>query len=125
MRYIQSLNIGKVIYELCKDFIQCYPVIADKGTEYPFLVYRRNGLSQDEDKDSLIVDKVRVELVLASKDYDESVELIQKVKDTLSRRYYSPETGISIEKTVVTGASESWMNDAYTQRIEFIMHVTA
>lgn len=121
-----SLNIGKVIYDLCNGICPCYPVIADKGAEYPFIIYRRDGLVQDNTKDTAVADRIRMEIVLAAKDYDESVRLIQKVKNAIDcRRYYSPDSNICVQKTTITGASERWNNDAYVQSLDFVMEVTS
>lgn len=125
MNFIQSLNIGKVIYERCKDLIKCYPIIADKGSEYPFMIYRRSGLSTDFSKDRCIYDTVTVELVIASVEYDESVRLVQSVKERLTGRYFNKEYGIAVANMKVIGASEGWNNDAYIQRLEIQMQVTA
>lgn len=121
----KSLNIGKLIYEQCKEMgIDAYPCMADKGATRPFLIYRRSGLTQSESKDANYVDRINVEIIIASKTYDESVKLIQEVKDNIERKRYTYD-GMCIEKTEVTGCSEYWSNDDYVQVLNFVFHVTA
>lgn len=119
----ESLNIGHVVYELLKDIAPCYAIIADHGTEYPFIVYRRMSLYQQTNKDSNFVDNVGVEIAVASKEYGQSVELIQKIKDKLELKRTVIDKLI-IQNTEFTGSSESWSEDAYIQTIGVNFQVT-
>lgn len=122
----QSLNIGKLIYDQCKDICSggCYPCVADKGTVYPFMTYRRTGLTEGSDKDRDYVDRVNVEITVASTNYDESVSLIQNVKDTLDHHRFRYNS-MCVERTEVVGCMEYWSNDAYVQKLNFVFYVTA
>lgn len=114
----KSLKIGDMVYALCKDICKggCYPIIADKGANYPFMIYRRSGLSERSSKDRGIVDYVNVEIILCSQDYTESIDLITKVKDTLElKRWYNGE--FQVIDTEITGGAEWWHNDAYVQSL--------
>lgn len=121
----QSFKIGKVVFDLCKDICSggCFAVIADKGAEYPFMVYRRAGIYQDSDKDTNFVDNIAVEIMVAATNYDESVELIQKVKDKLELKRCIKDD-IKIINTEVTGCSETWTNDSYVQHISLTFKVS-
>lgn len=120
----KSLRIGNIIHEKCRDLFdgRCYPVIADKGADYPFMLYRRSGIYLTESKDRFIVDNVNVEIIVADSDYDRSVELIQAVKDRLELHRFRTDE-VYIMQTEVTGCSENWHNDAYIQTLALMFKV--
>ena len=58
-----SLQVGKAIYNLLSNDanvtgrgtkIKIYPLIADTGTTFPFIVYRRTGIEPSDSKDRFI-----------------------------------------------------------------------
>jgi hypothetical protein len=50
---MSSLQIGKAIYTiLVKNKItKVFPLVADEGTTFPFIVYKRSGLEPSNTKD--------------------------------------------------------------------------
>ena len=40
---MSSLQVGRAIYTLLKGF-NAYPLVADEGATYPFIIYKRTGL---------------------------------------------------------------------------------
>lgn len=120
----KSLKIGDMVYDLCKDICSggCFPIIADKGAKYPFMIYRRSGLSEMASKDHNIIDFVNVEIIVCSTDYTESVNLITKVKDTLELKRWS-NGEFRVIDTDITGGSEYWNNDAYVQSLNVMFKV--
>lgn len=114
----KSLKIGDMVYDLCKNICTggCFPIIADKGSKYPFMIYRRSGLGMQSAKDENIIDYVSVDILLYATDYTESVNLIQSVKDTLELKRWS-NGEFRVIDTDITGSSEFWHNDAYVQSL--------
>lgn len=119
-----SLKIGRVINEELKNILPTFPIIADKGTPYPFAVYKRNSLSLSNTKDMYNhLEKASVEIVIAATTYNESVELAQAVKvrlENLAGKFETKtEDAITIDDCALVSASENWMNDAYVQTLIF------
>jgi|AATC01.1.fsa_nt_gi hypothetical protein len=48
---MNGLEIGKAIYKVLEGTTEVYPLVADKETNYPFIVYRRSGLTHANTKD--------------------------------------------------------------------------
>ena len=83
---MSSLQIGKAIYAiLANNKIQkVYPLVADEGTTFPFIVYRRTGLKPASTKDRYnYKEMASMEIIVASDNYSESIQLAEQVKDIL------------------------------------------
>lgn len=84
-----SLQVGKAIYNLLSNDAnvtgrvqnKIYPLIADTGTTFPFIVYRRTGIEPSDSKDRFIYkEDTYVEVVIASDKYNESIEIADLVR---------------------------------------------
>lgn len=119
-----SLKIGRVIYNSLKDIIRIFPVIADKGIEGNFAVYRRTQLVPSDTKDMYNYEEVAyMDIIVVASTYDTSVDLAQAVKirlEGISGNFEtSTEEAIMVDSIEMTNASEDWQNDAYIQRMTF------
>ena len=80
---IDTLNIGSFIYDTIKADKQLtdtlgistnvFPIVAEDGTDYPFVTYRRTGLVSNSCKDGYYEDIVRVEIKAICATYIQSV----------------------------------------------------
>ena len=96
-----------------------YPLIADTGTTFPFIVYRRTGIEPSDSKDRFIYkEDTYVEVVIASDKYNESIEIADLVKDALQGKKgnYS---GINIQDIRMTNADEDYIEDTFIQNLTF------
>lgn len=123
-----SLKIGRVIHEQLKDIIRIFPIIADKGVEGNFAVYRRTALNESDTKDLYNYEEVAyMDIIVVSSTYDNSIELAQAIKIRLEAVNGDFETAneeaITIENIEMTNASEDWQNDAYIQRLTFKINI--
>ena len=48
-----TLRIGDAIYTILKEFKNVYPVKADEGTTFPFIIYRRVSGDNKSSKDGI------------------------------------------------------------------------
>lgn len=48
---MNGLEVGRAIYTALDGIKNVYPLVADKGTTFPFIVYRRTGLQHSTTKD--------------------------------------------------------------------------
>lgn len=48
---MNGLGIGKAIFTILDGIEKVYPIVADNGANYPFIVYRRAGLQHSNTKD--------------------------------------------------------------------------
>ena len=122
-----SLQVGKAIYNILSNDAKIidsvehkiYPLIADTGTTFPFIVYRRTGIEPSDSKDRFIYsENTYVEVFIASDKYNESIEIADLVKDALQGKKgnYS---GINIHDIRMTNADEDYIEDTFIQNLTF------
>ena len=117
-------RVGRAIYELCNPIVRSYPIVAEEGADYPFMVYRRNSLTPYNTKDRFnYVVTISLEISIVTNRYDEGVDLSQKVWDALDKKG-GVIAGLEISEIRVTSASEDYINNAYVQRLQIEVDVT-
>lgn len=61
-----------------------FPLVAENGTTFPFIVYKRTSVNPSDSKDKMIYkEEAFVEIMIASDKYNQSVEIADIVKDHL------------------------------------------
>lgn len=117
-------RVGKAIYELCNPIVRSFPIVADEGTVFPFLVYRRTSHNSHNTKDRYnYLVSISMELVIVSDRYEDSVNLSQQVWEALDKEG-GVIAGVEIQEIRVTSTSEDYVNDAYVQRLQIEVDVT-
>lgn len=122
-----SLQVGKVIYnilsndEKVKEKVnnKIYPLVADNGTTFPFIVYKRLNIVPANSKDRFVYQETDfVEVAVASDNYNESIELADLVRTALEGKK-GIFNNISISKIDFEDANENFLDDTYIQTITF------
>ena len=119
---MRSLEVGKEIYSHLKenksltDIVgnKIYPIIVEKDTNYPFIVYKRSNVIPDYTKDYHFKDYVIVDIICVSNHYVESVEIASLVRESLEDKKYGDIVSIRLES-----ADEDFVDDAYIQTLTF------
>ena len=119
---MQSLKVGKEIYSHLKenksltDIVgnKIYPIIVEKDTNYPFIVYKRSNVIPDYTKDYHFKDYVIVDIICVSNHYVESVEIASLVRESLQDKRIGDINSIRLES-----ADEDFIDDAYIQTLSF------
>lgn len=119
---MDSLKVGKVIYSLLNgnDSLtnivgsKIYPIIVEKETTYPFIVYKRSNIIPDYTKDFHFKDEVIVDIICVSNDYSESVEIASIVRNILEDKRLTDIQSIKLES-----ADEDFIDNAYVQTLSF------
>lgn len=88
-----------------------FPLIANAGTTFPFIVYRRSSYSPQADKDTL-TETVYIEIAIICTNYEQSVSIANDVADVLLA--YESDT---IEEIKVTNISEEFISDSFVQKV--------
>ena len=118
-----SLQIGKAIYQILSndtdvvDRVQnkIYPLIADVDTTFPFIIYKRTGITPADSKDRFIYSEdVYVDVVIASDKYNESIEIADLVRTALLKGGYD-----GIKDIDLTDADEDYIEDTFIQNLTF------
>ena len=118
-----SLQIGKAIYNILSNDKnitnrvgkKIYPLIADVDTTFPFIIYKRTGIIPADSKDRFIYsEEVYVEVVIACDKYNESIEIADLVRSTLTTGKYN-----EIKDIQITDADEDYIEDTFIQNLTF------
>lgn len=116
-------KVGRVIFELCNPIVRSFPIVAEQGANYPFMVYRRASLTPYTTKDRFnYLTQISMELVIVTQTYEEGVELSQEVWDALDKKA-GHIGGIDIDEIRVSSSSEDFANNAYIQRLQIEVDV--
>lgn len=121
------IQIGKAVYQILsndakvKEMVgnKIYPLIANQGTTYPFIIYKRTSIEPLTSKDRFICSEITsVDVIIASDRYDESIELAELVQDALNGKsgIYS---GINIIDINLISADEDYIEDTFIQNLTF------
>lgn len=123
----KGLLADAVVYDKLSNLaIGVYPIIAENGAVYPFIIYTRDSVTPHSlTKDGYGEDEVNITVKVVASEYAISVEYAQMVRDDLTYDWYSIQhDGDTItSQCQFTGAYESWEDDAYVQSLTFTMLV--
>lgn len=122
---MSSLQIGKSIYTVLSEVLpkKCFPLVADQGTTYPFIVYRRVALNPATTKDRFNYSELAtVEVMIADNNYSGSINLAEQVKEKLEHTRGNI-SDINIGKIKLFTAEESFLEDAYIQKMTFEIQI--
>lgn len=129
---IDTLNIGSFIYDKINADKQLteklgisnniFPIVAEDGTNYPFITYRRTGLTSNSSKDGYYEDIVRVEIKAICATYIQSVQVINRIRELFECQHFEYEN-MTIEDTSIENASENYEYNAFTQTINLVFKI--
>lgn len=94
---------------------KCFPIVASKGTTFPFILYSRTGFTPKSNKD-YTGEIVTVQFQIIAKKYEDAVELANDVADCLIS---NSETAI-IEDIKILNIREDYnfSDDCYVEIID-------
>lgn len=126
---MKSLEIGRIIKNiLSQDTLlskqigtKIYPLVAEKGTFFPFIVYRRESVTPSSNKDSLVYDvTVGMSLIIASSDYKQGLDLLSRTIDTLLQELPKETDCTDIE---ILDTSEEYRDDTFLQLLSIGINI--
>lgn len=94
-----------------------FPIVANEGTTFPFIVYRRTNYTPASNKD-YTSEIVGVEINILSQKYDEAVNIADVVATSLDHK----ETNF-IEDIKITNISEDYIEDTFVERIYLDIYI--
>jgi hypothetical protein len=111
---MSGISIGLAIKEMLKNVAggRVFPVEAALGTDMPLIVYQRDSVTQDGDKDGS-ADIVSVTVVIVAPTYEKSIEIAEQVRKALCR--CGTFAGIEIADFELADADEGKEDAAWLQ----------
>ena len=122
---MSCLQVGKAIKELLakENITNVYPLIADEGTTFPFVIYKRTSLVPSNTKDRYNYSYIAtVEITIAASNYIDSINLAEKIQ-TLVEHIRGVYNDIQINDTYLTDSSEEYLEDSFTQKLIFNIEI--
>lgn len=95
-----------------------YPVVAPLNTKNPYIVFKRQINTQNDNKDSRY-SIVSIEINVYSNDYQQSIKVAELAKNTLENVYNKEVEGFRIKYIVSTSIDEDYNEDYYSQTMYF------
>ena len=95
-----------------------YPVVAPLNTKNPYIVFKRQINTQNDNKDSRY-SVVTIELNVYSNNYQQSIQLAEICKNTLEDIYNKEVEGYKIKYIASTSIDEDYNEDYYSQTMYF------
>ena len=113
-----TLRIGDAIYTILKEFKNVYPVKADEGTTFPFIIYRRVSGDNKSSKDGIYSSIANIEVNLVAQSYEESKKKKKKVLQKLEAAR-GPIAGLDIWTIRMIDSNETWIENSFIQCLKF------
>lgn len=119
----KNIEIGTFIKEQIDPIINTFPIIADKGVQGDFCVYKRTGYRAKNTKDIYDYEStISIEIIIACKTYKDSIRFAQLVKDKLEG-WRGTWNDTDITSIFMDNTNEDWSNDLYIQKLYFTINV--
>ena len=126
---IQSILVSNLVLKLLErnealnNYIhgRVFPIVADLGTEFPYVAYSRTYITPIYTKDYYTEDSVGVEIIGASQDYLESLEIANIIREQFECKKLSLDDDITIYQAILTSVTEAHDDqaNAYIQKLSF------
>lgn len=121
----KALEAGKVINQVLtsdatiKGYIgnKVYPLIADKGTTFPFIIYRRSSITPVDSKEGIYVTSAYYSVAIAAESYKDSISIARAVVGALTSAKGEIQ-GLNIQSISLTQSNEYW-DDEFVQELTF------
>lgn len=125
---VDSILIGKTIYNLLnsseelKKYVdnKIYPLVADEGVSFPFVVFYRTLIRNVVCKDGYFEDEVGFSIIAVSNKYLESLEIANIIRSIFEKKKLAD----NIYNCTVEDIDEDFRENAYIQQIYFNCKVT-
>lgn len=126
---VNSILIGKTIYKLLtdsdelKDYVgnKIYPLIADDGVTFPFIIYYRTSIRNTVCKDGYYEDEVSFSIIAVSNSYIQSLEIANIIRSIFEKKKLSD----TIYNCTVEDIDEDYRDNAYVQQLDFNCKITS
>jgi len=110
---MKSNEIGKYIYNVLKTNVnvfdlvmdRIFPIVAENGTNYPYIIYTRNASNTQYTKDGIISENCSLTIDCVHTDYSKGVDVALAVREAFDNLVEYP-VRFQLEST-----NESWLEE--------------
>ena len=121
-----SILINKAIAKILNDSIplknkvgnNIYALVASENCTFPFIVFKRNNMTVEYNKDGVANNMVDVQVIIGADSYSDSVEVAQIVRSELELKK-GIFNGVKIIDSKIISVEEDYVNNSFAQSIIF------
>ena len=121
-----SILINKAISKILNDSIplknkvgnNIYALVASENCTFPFVVFKRNNMTVEYNKDGVAHNMVDVQVIIGADNYANSVEVAQIVRSELELKK-GTFNGVKIIDSKVISVEEDYVKNSFAQSIIF------
>lgn len=124
---MNTLNISKDIYTALTTNAdltalinnRVFPIVAEEGTNYPFLTYNRTSISSNRTKCGIYEDTVNFSVNILTTDYLGGLDIGNLVRVAIEKNLICTIEGLQYRDIQLVGATEQFTNEGYVQTLNF------
>lgn len=124
---MNTLNISKDIYTALTTNAdltalinnRVFPIVAEEGTQYPFLTYNRTSITSYRTKCGIYEDTVNFSVNIITTDYLGGLDIGNLVRVAIEKNLICTIEGLQYRDIQLVGATEQFTNDGYVQTLNF------
>ena len=96
-----------------------FPIVADDGTTFPFILIKKSGMTTNYSKCGVINDVVNATIEVVDNNYSRAVELSEEIRNTIERNKFD-----NISNVEVVNVIEDYVSDSYiiTQQYKIMIN---
>lgn len=85
-----------------------FPIIADDGTTFPFVLIKKNGISVNYSKCGIANDVVTVTIEVVDPNYSKAIKIAEEIRKTIERKKFE-----NVANCILTNVTEEYISDTY------------
>lgn len=124
---MNTLNISKDIYTALTTNAdltalinnRVFPIVAEEGTQYPFLTYNRTSITSYRTKCGIYEDTVNFSVNILTTDYLGGLDIGNLVRFAIEKNLICTIEGLQYRDIQLVGATEQFTNEGYVQTLNF------
>lgn len=128
---MNSLFISKDIYSVLTTessltsyvSTKVFPIVAEEGTTYPFIVYKRDSVSSLSCKCGVYEDLVSFTISVLSSEYLQGLEIADLVRNIIQKKLNSSIENHTYRNIQLVGCNEDFTNEGWVQTLNFSVNV--
>lgn len=111
-----KLSSSKELKKIVKD--RMFPVAVTKETEFPFVVYERDGVSPERTKDYIVGDTVQESVYVFASSYLEAVKIADMIRKSLDNSI-GDYGEFEVTECEMIGSEEAYSENTFLQKLVF------
>lgn len=117
-----GISVSKYIYSILKNDEKLkemvgdniYPLIAEQSVTFPFIIFKKTGITTQYTKDLKVYDQVDFSILIISNKYEDSINVAERVRELIECT-----SDPNLKYTRLTSVNEDYIDDSYVQELSF------